>query len=136
MHRGSAAGRSLLSGQVGASIDLDPTTTLETITSFALFEARDDVLVSPVGHLIAARTRWKVIQLGDVLTAHADAAEHLNRHLVPGARVPAGRGRRAGDPDPVPRRFLRRSLQAQWMGREQVVLPGRKSSAGVARARF
>ena len=77
----TASGGSYTDLATGASIDLDPTTTLETITPFALFEARDDVLVSPVGHLIAARTRWKLNQLGDVPAAHADAAEHLNRHF-------------------------------------------------------
>jgi len=77
----TASGGAYTDLATGASIELDPTTTLETITSFALFEARDDVLVSPVGHLIAARMRWKVSQLGDVLISHADAAEHLNRHF-------------------------------------------------------
>jgi len=66
----------------GATVELDSTTTLETITSFELFDTRDDVLVSPVGQLIAARTRWKLSQLGDVRTAELDAAEHLNRHFA------------------------------------------------------
>jgi hypothetical protein len=38
-------------------VQLDPTSALETVVPLDLFEARDDVLVSPVGHLIAARTR-------------------------------------------------------------------------------
>jgi hypothetical protein len=77
----TASGGSYTDLATGATIQLDPTTTLETITPFALFEVRDDVLVSPVGHLIAARTRWKVSRLGDVLLAQHEAAEHMNRHF-------------------------------------------------------
>jgi len=78
----TASGGSFGDLATGATIQLDPTTTLETITSFDLFEARDDVLVSPVGQLIAARTRWKLSQGGDVLAAERDAAEHVNRHFA------------------------------------------------------
>jgi hypothetical protein len=65
----------------GATIQLDTNTSLETITWFDLFDEREDVLVSPVGALVAARTRGKVSQLGNVVAAERDAAEHLDRHF-------------------------------------------------------
>ena len=73
----------------GAAIQLDPGAGLETIADIDLLEENDDILVSPVGHLIAARTRWKMIELGDVVSAEKDAASHISRHFgnVPWSRL-------------------------------------------------
>jgi hypothetical protein len=77
----TASGGSFQDLATGATIQLDTNTSLETITRFVLFDERDDVLVSPVGALIAARTRGRVRELGNVVAAERDAAEHLNRHF-------------------------------------------------------
>jgi hypothetical protein len=77
----TASGGSFQDLATGATIQLDTNTSLETITRFALFDERDDVLVSPVGALIAARTRGRVTELGNVVAAERDAAEHLDRHF-------------------------------------------------------
>jgi hypothetical protein len=77
----TASGGSFQDLATGATIQLDTNTSLETVTRFALFDERDDVLVSPVGALIAARTRGRVSELGNVVAAERDAAEHLNRHF-------------------------------------------------------
>lgn len=77
----TASGGSFQDLATGATIQLDTNTSLETITRFALFDERDDILVSPVGALIAARTRGRVSELGNVVAAERDAAEHLNRHF-------------------------------------------------------
>ena len=65
----------------GLPIQLDPGAGLETIVDIDLLGKNDDVLVSPVGHLIAARTRGEMAKLGDVVMAEADAASHLSRHF-------------------------------------------------------
>jgi hypothetical protein len=73
----------------GVPIQLDPGTGLETIVDIDLLGKNDDVLVSPVGHLIAARTRGKMAEVGDVVMAEADAASILPRHFgnVPWSRM-------------------------------------------------
>jgi hypothetical protein len=73
----------------GATIQLDPNAGLESIEPLEILEQRDDALVSPVGALLAARTRWKMPQLHDLAMAERDAEDHLNRHFggVPWTRV-------------------------------------------------
>jgi hypothetical protein len=77
----TARGGSFTDLATGATIQLDPTASLESFTWFELFDERDDVLVSPVGQLIATRTRAKLVELPDIQAAQQDAAEQLNRHF-------------------------------------------------------
>jgi hypothetical protein len=85
----TARGGSFADLATGATLELDPSAGLESIEPLDLLEQRDDALVSPVGALIAARTRWKANQLGDVVIAERDAEAHLSRHFagVPWLRI-------------------------------------------------
>jgi hypothetical protein len=85
----TAKGGSFVDLATGATIQLDPSAGLESIEPLDLLEQRDDGLVSPVGQLIAARTRAKMAKLNDVVMAERDAEDHLNRHFagVPWTRV-------------------------------------------------
>ncbi|HEX8112182.1 MAG TPA: hypothetical protein VF516_30825 [Kofleriaceae bacterium] len=85
----TARGGSFTDLATGATLQLDPTAGLESIEPLDLLEQRDDALVSPVGHLIAARTRSRMAQLHDLVMAERDAEDHLGRHFgnVPWMRV-------------------------------------------------
>lgn len=65
----------------GATITLDASAKLNAPVALDLLETRDDVLVSPVSHLIEARMREKLATYGDVMMAEADAEEHLDHHF-------------------------------------------------------
>ncbi len=77
----TASGGSFTDLANDAMIQLDATDELKSLTYLDLFEVRDDVLVSPVGHLIEARTRVKLATYANVADAHEDAADHLNKHF-------------------------------------------------------
>jgi len=72
-----------------AVVEIDPGDGLESIVLMELFEVRDDALVSPVGHLVATRTRTKMDQLKDLTMAQEDAQASLDRQFagVPWSRV-------------------------------------------------
>lgn len=65
----------------GATIQLDHTDELTSLTWFDLAESRDEILVSPVGHLVDARARVTLEAIGDMTGAVKDASAHLHRHF-------------------------------------------------------
>ena len=70
----------------GVTIQLDPSAGLSVIVPFEPLDTRDDVLISPVGALIAARTRFKAAGefRGDpepVIAAQKDASQRLGNHF-------------------------------------------------------
>jgi hypothetical protein len=80
-----ATGGSFVDLSTGATIQLDTSNGLASFAVLGLGEQRDDVLVSPIGHLIVTRTRSSTDQFPGaphpvVLAAQA-ASEHLNRHF-------------------------------------------------------
>jgi hypothetical protein len=83
--RVTASGGSFVDLSTGTTIELDTANGLASIVPLDLLDARDDALVSPIGHLIATRTRWKAGQLREVefpvREAEAEASDHLNRHF-------------------------------------------------------
>lgn len=66
----------------GRTVELDGASELVSLAWLDLFEKREDVLVSPVGHLIEARWRYNFAVSGDVTRAAEDAAKSLNRHFA------------------------------------------------------
>ncbi|HSK01402.1 MAG TPA: hypothetical protein VK932_09180 [Kofleriaceae bacterium] len=76
-----ASGGSFVDLATGATIQLDPTDALTSLVWFELVEVVEDALVSPIGHLIDARTRVKLPALGDLTEAAKDASSHLGRHF-------------------------------------------------------
>lgn len=79
--RATASGGTFVDLATGATIQLDPADKLNSLVRVELNEMRDDVLVSPVGHLVDARAAWKLAELGDVTKAVSAATEHLHRHF-------------------------------------------------------
>jgi hypothetical protein len=79
--RVTARGGSFEDAATGATIQLDPTDEITSLVWFELVDVRDDVLVSPIGHLIDARARVKLDTLGDMTEAMRDASSHLGRHF-------------------------------------------------------
>lgn len=79
--RATASGGSFVDLVTGATVQLDATDQLTSLVQFDLDAQRDDVLVSPVGHLVDARTAWKLTQLGNLTDAFDAATEHLDRHF-------------------------------------------------------
>ena len=79
--RVTARGGSFVDAATGAEIRLDPTDEISSLVWFELVEVREDVLVSPVGHLIDVRARVKLDTLGDMTEAVKDASSHLGRHF-------------------------------------------------------
>jgi hypothetical protein len=77
----TAKGGSFVDLATGATVQLDPGTGLESIEPLDLLEERDDALVSPIGHLIATRTRAKMPEIGNIAMAERDAEDHLGRHF-------------------------------------------------------
>ena len=77
----TARGGSFVDLATRATIQLDPTDELTSLVWFELADIRDDVLVSPIGHLIDARARVKLETLGDMTQAVQDASAHLGRHF-------------------------------------------------------
>lgn len=80
-----AAGRAFVDLSTGAAIQLDAGSGLESFAALELGEQRDDVLVSPIGHLIVTRTRSSAGAFRDaqlpVRAAEQAASEHLSRHF-------------------------------------------------------
>jgi Bacterial Ig-like domain len=77
----SARGGWFMDDATQAPIQLDPSDEITSLVWFELVENRDDILVSPIGHLIDARTRVKLDTLGDMTEAWKDASSHLGRHF-------------------------------------------------------
>jgi len=65
----------------GATIQLDDDDELQSLLWFPIVDQRDDALVSPIGHLIAARAWSRLERFGDLKTSFDDAADHLARHF-------------------------------------------------------
>jgi len=80
-----ATGGSFVDLSTGVTIQLDTDNGLASFVPLALGEQRDDVLVSPIGHLIVARTRSSTEKFSGaphpVVLAEQAASEHLNRHF-------------------------------------------------------
>ena len=79
--RVSARGGWFVDAATQAAIQLDPSAEITSLVWFELVENRDDILVSPIGHLIDARTRVKLDTLRDMTEAWKDASSHLGRHF-------------------------------------------------------
>ena len=77
----TSRGGSFVDPATRVTVQLDPTDELTSLVWFELVDIRDDVLVSPVGHLIDARARMKLDTLGDMTEAAKDASSHLGRHF-------------------------------------------------------
>jgi len=83
----TASGGSFVDSATGATIQLDTKDGLESFLVLDLLDTRDDALVSPIGHLIVARTRWKAAgEFHDaprpVDLAEPDAAQRLGKHFA------------------------------------------------------
>jgi hypothetical protein len=76
-----ARGGSFIDRATRATIQLDPTDEITSLVLFELAEVTDQVLVSPISHLIDARARAKLETLGDMTEAWKDASSHLGRHF-------------------------------------------------------
>jgi len=79
--RVTATGGSFVDLATGVTIQLDPTDELRSLVHLDLDEVRDDLIVSPVTHLIDARAQWKLTQMGDITKALDAAREHIDRHF-------------------------------------------------------
>lgn len=79
--RATASGGSFVDLVSGATIQLDPTDKLSSLVRFDIDDMRDDILVSPVGHLVAARALYKLKDAGDLNKALTAATDRLHRHF-------------------------------------------------------
>lgn len=82
----TATGGSFVDAATGTTIQLDANDGLSSFVLLDLLDTRDDALVSPIGHLIVARTRYKAAgELHDARRpldlAEPDAARRLGRHF-------------------------------------------------------
>lgn len=87
LFRITARGGEFVDLVTGRKVQLDGASELVSLAWLELFEERNDVLVSPVGHLIEARWRYLIAPTDgsaalDVTTAAKDAAKSLNRHFA------------------------------------------------------
>ncbi len=65
----------------GATIQLDDADEIASLTRYDLIALREDALVSPVGHLVAARTMERLSALGDLAAAFDESRASLHRHF-------------------------------------------------------
>jgi hypothetical protein len=65
----------------GATIQLDDADELVSLTWFTLLDVRDDALVSPIGHLVEARTMERLLVLGDMAEAFEESKKSLHGHF-------------------------------------------------------
>jgi hypothetical protein len=82
----TATGGSFVDSATGTTIQLDANDGLESFIFLDLLDTCDDALVSPIGHLIVARTRYKAAgEFHDARRpldlAEPDAAKRLGRHF-------------------------------------------------------
>ena len=81
LFRITVRGGSYVDAATRTPLQLDPTDELTSLAWFDLAEVREDILVSPIGHLIDTRARVKLELLGDMTEAMHDASDHLGRHF-------------------------------------------------------
>lgn len=65
----------------GATIQLDEDDELQSLLWFPVVDQRTDALVSPIGHVIAARAWSRLEKFGDMTAAVEDATDHVARHF-------------------------------------------------------
>jgi hypothetical protein len=65
----------------GATIQLDRTDEIVSLISYSLLDLREDALVSPIGHLVEARTTARLPALGDLTAAFEETKGSLHRHF-------------------------------------------------------
>jgi len=65
----------------GATIQLDKTDEIVSLISYGLLDLREDALVSPIGHLVEARTMERLPILGDMAAAFEETKQSLHRHF-------------------------------------------------------
>jgi len=66
----------------GATIQLDDTDEIVSLTSYSLLDLTEKALVSPIGHLVAARTMALLPVLGDMTAAFEESTDSLHRHFA------------------------------------------------------
>ena len=65
----------------GAMIQLDKTDEIDSLIWYQILALREDALVSPIGHLIEARTMERLAALGDMTAAFEETRASFNRHF-------------------------------------------------------
>jgi hypothetical protein len=98
----------------GATIDLDDTDEIASLIWYDLLDLREDALVSPIGHLVEARTMERLAVLGDMMAAFDETRASLHHHFGNvdwGAVRPWPLGERANSPiEPVRAAFVHAAL--------------------------
>jgi hypothetical protein len=65
----------------GATIQLDDTDEMVSLTWFTILDRRDDALVGPLGHLVAARTMERLQVLGNMTEAFEESRKLFHQHF-------------------------------------------------------
>lgn len=79
--RATTSGGSFVDVASGTTIQLDASDQLTSLVWFDLLENSDDILISPIGHLVDARAQWALQKHGDITVGANDAIAHLHRHF-------------------------------------------------------
>jgi hypothetical protein len=77
----TARGGTFVDLATGATIQLDRTDELVSLVSYSLLDLREDALVSPIGHLVEARTMARLHELGDLTAAFEETKAGIHRHF-------------------------------------------------------
>ena len=81
LFRLSAQGGAYQDLVTGATIQLDTHDEIVSLILFGLLPQRDDVLVSPIGHMVEARTMERFRASGDLMTAFDEARTSFYHHF-------------------------------------------------------
>ena len=65
----------------GATIELDDTDEITSLIRYGLLDLQEDALVSPIGHLVEARTMVRLPVLGDMTAALEETTRSLHGHF-------------------------------------------------------
>ena len=77
----SAKGGAYQDLATSAAVQLDARDEIVSLTSFELLAQRQDALVSPIGHMIEARTMERLRVSGDLVAAFDETRASFNRHF-------------------------------------------------------
>jgi hypothetical protein len=77
----SARGGAYRDLATGATIQLDESDEIVSLTGFEVLALRGDFLVSPISHMIAARTMERLRAGGDIRAVFAETRESFHRHF-------------------------------------------------------
>lgn len=112
--RVTAQGGSFGDVATGATIELDATDEITSLIQYGILDLSEDALVSPIGHLVEARTMARLPGVGDMAAAFEETRASLHRHFGNvdwGAVQPWPLDRRALSPtEPVRAAFVHAAL--------------------------